>query len=109
MADLTDLNTVISLWLALYKEASDFFFFFFYIHFLVSEECTDLGEFCFMTNLTYNLQTAELLKPFPCLEHGTEANFLLSFHSKIEDAFYENKLRLNGQKLIKKSKTVSEV
>ncbi|XP_059209792.1 mitochondrial transcription rescue factor 1 isoform X2 [Centropristis striata] len=26
--------------------------------------------------------------------------------SKIEDAFYDNKLRLNGQKLIKKSKTV---
>ncbi|CAI5695475.1 unnamed protein product [Oreochromis niloticus] len=26
--------------------------------------------------------------------------------SKIEDAFYNNKLRLNGQKLIKKSKTV---
>ncbi|KAJ0041650.1 hypothetical protein NL108_009553, partial [Boleophthalmus pectinirostris] len=24
---------------------------------------------------------------------------------KIEDAFYSNKLRLNGQKLIKKSKT----
>lgn len=27
--------------------------------------------------------------------------------SKIEDAFYSNQLRLNGQRLIKKSKTVS--
>lgn len=36
-----------------------------------------------------------------------ESNVLLSCHSKIEDAFYNNKLRFNGQKLIKKSKTVS--
>lgn len=32
-----------------------------------------------------------------------------SFNSKIEDAFYDSKLRLNGQKLIKKSKSVSDV
>ncbi|MCJ8731070.1 hypothetical protein PDJAM_G00191570 [Pangasius djambal] len=31
---------------------------------------------------------------------------LLFFCSKIEDAFYDHKLRLNGQKLVKKSKTV---
>lgn len=30
-----------------------------------------------------------------------------SSYSKIEDAFYNNKLRINGQKLIKKSKSVS--
>lgn len=30
-------------------------------------------------------------------------------NSKIEEAFYDNKLRLNGQKLIKKSKTVSDI
>lgn len=34
---------------------------------------------------------------------------LVFFNSKIEDAFYNNKLRLNGQKLVKKSKTVSGV
>lgn len=32
----------------------------------------------------------------------------LSSNSKIEDAFYNNKLRINGQKLIKKSKSVSD-
>lgn len=33
----------------------------------------------------------------------------LSSNSKIEDAFYNDKLRINGQKLIKKSKSVSDV
>lgn len=39
-----------------------------------------------------------------CFVH--QMTFCLS-NSKIEDSFYSNKLRLNGQTLIKKSKTVS--
>ncbi|XP_010784654.1 mitochondrial transcription rescue factor 1, partial [Notothenia coriiceps] len=35
-----------------------------------------------------------------------KTNCLFSYSSKIEVSFYDNKLRLNGQKLIKKSKTV---
>lgn len=38
----------------------------------------------------------------------TDLSVSLSCNSKIEDAFYANKLRLNGRKLIKKSKAVSD-
>lgn len=34
---------------------------------------------------------------------------LLVSCSRIEEAFYDNRLRLNGQRLIKKSKTVSDL
>lgn len=41
-----------------------------------------------------------------CSAAYCQCNKILFFFSKVEDAFYNNELRLNGEKLWKKSRTV---